>query len=275
MKVCNKIRSANLEIKNKTKLKKNIKYDYNGISEYLVCKKCGSTKNTIDFPEIKHGIGRYRICFECYDKKQDKTNSDYVRKDFNNIEIDVSILSDEDLAMMHAFSDITESVKLNKKLYLYGCEYDLCNMLQTNLLKNSGKYSKDYILSFLGYNKKRLNQNDYVKNKRKNNPLYKLQSNVRSRINDAFKRKGYKKTSKTKDMIGVEWNILKAHIEKQFTKGMNWGNQGEWHIDHIMPLNSAKTEKDVYRLCYYTNLQPLWAFDNLSKGCIIPDPKLS
>jgi hypothetical protein len=47
---------------------------------------------------------------------------------------------------------------------------------------------------------------------------------------------------------------------------MTWENQGKWHIDHIIPLSSAKTEKEMYKLCHYTNLQPLWAFDNLSKG---------
>ena len=47
---------------------------------------------------------------------------------------------------------------------------------------------------------------------------------------------------------------------------MSWENQGKWHIDHITPLSSAKTEEEVYRLCHYTNLQPLWAEDNLKKG---------
>jgi hypothetical protein len=47
---------------------------------------------------------------------------------------------------------------------------------------------------------------------------------------------------------------------------MSWDNHGEWHIDHIIPLSSAKNESDLYKLFHYTNLQPLWAFDNLSKG---------
>ena len=47
---------------------------------------------------------------------------------------------------------------------------------------------------------------------------------------------------------------------------MNWDNHGEWHIDHKIPLSSAKTEKELIGLCHYTNLQPLWALDNLKKG---------
>ena len=48
---------------------------------------------------------------------------------------------------------------------------------------------------------------------------------------------------------------------------MSWELMGQHiHIDHIIPLSSAKNENELYELCRYTNLQPLWAFDNLSKG---------
>ena len=47
---------------------------------------------------------------------------------------------------------------------------------------------------------------------------------------------------------------------------MSWDNYGEWHIDHIIPLASATTEEGVLKLYHYSNLQPLWAKDNLSKG---------
>ena len=49
---------------------------------------------------------------------------------------------------------------------------------------------------------------------------------------------------------------------------MSWDNYGlyGWHIDHIVPLSNAKTEDDFYKLCHYTNLQPLWSLDNLKKS---------
>ena len=47
---------------------------------------------------------------------------------------------------------------------------------------------------------------------------------------------------------------------------MSWENHGEWHIDHKKPLASAKTEEELKKLCHYTNLQPLWALDNIRKG---------
>jgi hypothetical protein len=69
-------------------------------------------------------------------------------------------------------------------------------------------------------------------------------------------------------MIGCTPQFLKEHLEKQFKDGMNWENYGlyGWHIDHIIPLSSAEDEDGVYKLCHYTNLQPLWAKENLSKG---------
>ena len=55
---------------------------------------------------------------------------------------------------------------------------------------------------------------------------------------------------------------------------MNWNNQGEWHIDHIIPLASASTEEELLKLCHYRNLQPLWAKDNLEKQAKIPNVQI-
>jgi len=56
------------------------------------------------------------------------------------------------------------------------------------------------------------------------------------------------------------------HVEQQFTVDMHWDNYGDWHIDHIVPLSCADTEEELKLLCHYTNLQPLWAVDNLAKS---------
>ena len=109
---------------------------------------------------------------------------------------------------------------------------------------------------------------EYKKNKYNNDFLYKLTENVRSRINTFLNKKNITKKNKTFDIVGCDQEFLKEYIEKQFKDGMNWDNYGlyGWHVDHIVPLSSAKNEEEIYKLCHYTNLQPLWANDNLSKG---------
>ena len=133
------------------------------------------------------------------------------------------------------------------------------------------KYKKKYLKEYYKANKEYYNEykKEYQKKRKQTDPLYKLKHNLRSRTSMAFKNKGYSKNTKTQDMLGVDWEVAKKHIERQFKKGMSWDNYGDWHIDHIIPLASANTEKRLKELCHYTNLQPLWAEENLSKNASI------
>lgn len=119
------------------------------------------------------------------------------------------------------------------------------------------------------YNKK------YGKNKNINrmikyntNPLIKLRHRLSYRLRDVLKFKSLIKNKTYNDIIGCSSEFLKEHLEIRFSKGMSWDNHGlyGWHIDHIIPLSSANTEDEIYKLCHYTNLQPLWAEDNLKKS---------
>jgi hypothetical protein len=69
------------------------------------------------------------------------------------------------------------------------------------------------------------------------------------------------------ELVGLTAEDLKKYIESKFKEGMSWDNYGVygWHLDHIIPLSSAKNEEGLKSLCHYTNLQQLWVFDNLSK----------
>lgn len=114
---------------------------------------------------------------------------------------------------------------------------------------------------------------EYDRKRRKNDPLYKLSGNLRGRMGYAFRHILHiKKDAHTFDMIGMGPKELKAYIEKKFTNGMSWKNYGEngWEVDHIIPLSSAKTKEEMIKLCHYTNLQPLWWRDNLSKRAKMP-----
>lgn len=116
------------------------------------------------------------------------------------------------------------------------------------------------------YRKKYKKTRNQKRNERlKTDKLFWFKTNYRKRTLQAFKRRGYKKNSKTQEILGIEWSVAKKHIERQFKKGMTWDNQGEWHIDHIIPLASATSEEELKKLCHYTNLQPLWAEENIIK----------
>jgi|688.fasta_scaffold61001_5 hypothetical protein len=102
--------------------------------------------------------------------------------------------------------------------------------------------------------------------RRKTDSLYNLTNAVRCRINEYVKKLDIIKRNKTFDIVGCTPQELKEHLESQFKDGMSWENRNEWHIDHIIPLCSATTEEEMYKLCHYTNLQPLWATENIKKG---------
>jgi len=109
--------------------------------------------------------------------------------------------------------------------------------------------------------------NNYTKNRKKNDIEFKIRCNVRSRVKNFLKSKNIRQDNETFKIVGCEPKKLKEHIEKQFKDGMCWENYGlnGWHIDHIIPLISAKTEEEIYKLCHFTNLQPLWWYENLEK----------
>lgn len=98
--------------------------------------------------------------------------------------------------------------------------------------------------------------------KYKNDPIYALSKRLRQRIYHVLR---HFKSKRTLEILGCNWEEFKIHIESQFTEGMTWDNLSEIHIDHIIPISSAETIEDVYKLNHYTNLQPLWAKDNLEK----------
>lgn len=105
-----------------------------------------------------------------------------------------------------------------------------------------------------------------LKERYKTDPLYKLKVTARARLYEVLTRYKYPKRGSIFHYLGCDIHTLKQHLELQFKDGMNWDNYGDWHVDHITPLASANTEKELVKLFHYTNLQPLWGKENLSKG---------
>mgnify|MGYP002032530180 CR=1 FL=1 len=113
-------------------------------------------------------------------------------------------------------------------------------------------------------------RNEYVKNKYKTDINYKLSELLRNRVRKAIK--SYKRPGSAVKDLGCTVQELKDHLELQFKPGMTWDNHGQWHIDHIKPLSifDLSDPEQFMEACHYSNLQPLWAKDNLSKSNKVP-----
>jgi len=110
------------------------------------------------------------------------------------------------------------------------------------------------------------NSSKYISARRKVDPLFRFKLNIKDSVRKALKKNGYKKNSKTFDIIGCTFEEFKTHIESLWESWMTWENYGlykkgeynvGWDIDHIEPLSSAINEEGVIALNHYTNLQPL------------------
>jgi hypothetical protein len=101
-------------------------------------------------------------------------------------------------------------------------------------------------------------------------PKHRVMARLRTRLYQAVVLR--KRT--VQQLLGCSPDQVRAHLEAQFQPGMAWDNYGEWHIDHIRPCASFDlTDPEQQRLCFHwSNLQPLWAKENLKKGATYGGP---
>jgi len=108
--------------------------------------------------------------------------------------------------------------------------------------------------------------------RRAQDPVFRLKSNYYRRLNHALKGVGRKDTALA--LLGCSVEEFRAHLENQWLPGMSWENYGMdgWHVDHVRPCASFDLlDPEQLRECFhFTNLQPLWAEDNLAKGANAP-----
>lgn len=103
--------------------------------------------------------------------------------------------------------------------------------------------------------------------KQNQRPEFRMRANLRRRVHKALK--GVCKSASTLDLLGCLMPELKRHIERLFKPGMTWENYGPvWHIDHVRPCASFNLlDLEHQRACFnWTNLQPLFAVENIKKG---------
>jgi len=138
--------------------------------------------------------------------------------------------------------------------------------------KRNPEYAANYSRQYLKDNRDKINEfaKKYIKIRRKIDVNFRFALQIRGRIRQALKTQRSYKTNTTFKLIGCNLAELKNHLEALFTEGMAWDNYGYsgWQIDHIIPCASFDlTDPEQQKVCFhFSNLQPLWAEDNLKKG---------
>lgn len=216
------------------------------------CNKCGIEKELNCFSKQSRNKGGFENqCKSCRldanRVRKGTKNPSGIRIVSNNEKLGIGKICNK-CKQDKLFSDFNKGLKLNK----FGLN-TYCKECQSNLGKRYFGNNKSKVI---GNIQKRLKEDD----------LFKLKYNIRNLIRMSFKNLGYNKNSKTFKILGCTSQEFYEHIELHFLDGMNWGNRKEWHIDHIIPISSAKTEEDIIKLNHYTNLRPLWAIDNIRKS---------
>lgn len=225
------------------------------------CKSCNTTKLLEEFHKnSKSKDGCCIYCKICLNKrgKEWKQNNKQEQKLY------MKIYREE-----HVEQRAEYSKNYHKKIY--PLQKDIIIKRVRNYRKENPEKVKQSKKKEQVKNAKKYSERSKIR--RQTDLLFKLKGNMRTRTTFAFNRIKINKPCNTKILLKIEWEDLKLFIENKFTEGMSWENYGTWHIDHIIPLDSAKNERELRNLCVYTNLQPLWALDNIKKSNKINESK--
>ena len=236
--------------------------------ETKICTKCKLEKNITEFvssKRIKSGVTSK--CKEC----NTKYKKEYYYSNFK-------IINEKNKEYYKANK---EEIR-NKIKDKYKNDEEYRNKLK-EYEKNNIEKIRERKKNYKQKNKEKIiiQTNKYRRNKKEKDKLYFITCKIRGIINKAIKRNNFTKTSNSFTILGCDNIFLKKHIEDKWSEShnldvngniwMSWDNYGKyeygcsyfgWDIDHIIPLNSAKTEDDIIRLNHYSNLQPLCSYIN-------------
>jgi len=223
---------------------------------FVICSKCKKVLPSSKFGKGRNKNGLHCWCKSCrkiyhkehknekalYDKEYNLKNKNRIKKERNQWYLK---------NRKRILKERKEWRKIRKE--------ELKKQKRNYYLKNKEKI-KQYRVD------NRDKSNAYSKNRRRKDPWFKFRQNLSGRIWKALK--GINKSKTTMILIGCDAEYLKNYLESKFSEGMTWENYGKWHIDHIRPCASFDLSKSTeQRKCFhYTNLQPLWALDNMMKG---------
>ena len=209
-----------------------------------VCCDCGEEKDISLFYKRSDNKDGYRNnCKDCQNKKTKPATKKYQSKESSKLKAKV--------ANYNYWINNKEELSAKKK------EYRENN--KERLLKQKSEYYKNNREDIIRKNVERTKF--YLSTK----PMFRLKENLRGLIRNSIKRRGFIKSNKTENILGIGLVEFLEYLESKFESWMNWDNYGKyngefnygWDIDHIIPTSTAKNEEDVLRLNHYTNLQPL------------------
>lgn len=195
------------------------------------CPKCKTEKSTTDFYRDKHSPDGYATsCKDC--RKAYRDGRKELQKEYRE--------SNKE-KLLEGKKRYRERSK--DKIRAYNAEYT----------------KRDYV-------KKKANK--HIVEKYNNDELFRLKMCVRSEIRSGFTRKGFTKSETTEKLVGCTLEEFICHLKATYFQnyGVEYDGTQKVHIDHIIPIATARTEEDVKKLCHWSNLQLLNAEDNLAKS---------
>jgi len=242
-----------------------------------VCRIC-NVELIVDKTWREHRVNRNdKICINCnriekreYDK-QYKIKNKLKIKEKNKIYSEKTRAEKREYDRLYRLNNKEKSKQYQKQYYENNKEkikskdkryYQLNKEIIDQKHKIYRENNKD---KFKIYHKKTYQKE---KERKKLDTNFKITKLLRSRINKAVKR-NQKSGSAVRD-LGCSISEFKTYLESKFQEGMSWNNWSTegWHLDHIIPLSSFDlTDREQFlKACHYTNLQPLWAKENITKG---------
>jgi len=208
------------------------------------CSKCGRELPLDQFYKRSNGVGCRSSCKECYclgTAEWQKNNLDRVKA-----------------ASVEWYKRNNEKVRKRNAMWR----------------KNNPEKFKEGVVRWHRNNPRYWG--DYSRRRAANDLEYRLMNNIRRAMNSTLR--GRMKAGHTRELFGCSVEELRGYIQRQFQPGMTWDNYGRsgWHIDHIIPLDyfDFSDPEQQKRAWHYTNLQPLWAVDNLRKSNKIEERQL-
>lgn len=235
------------------------------------CTKCLEIKPIDAFSPLSHGVlGKQSWCKFCKRSYQKTDRAKAVRRIYRNSRLD----KDRQREYMRNYYPRYISDPENKrKKRIYMRDYVRRPDVQLRMLEKRSDPDKaakirEYWIAYRAKPENKARRSERDKTRRKTDLLFKIMRSLRSRVGRALKKGG--KCCSTADLIGCDVGFLRRWIEVKWKPGMSWDNYGRkgWHIDHIMPCASFDlSDPRQQRICFrWTNLQPLWALDNIKKS---------